>query len=186
MKQKFMLIAFMFAALCVLPVMAFAQSDFTFEGDFGSGCTLNGEPIPCDELMEVAGPFMFAYTAFWIVFAVIMIVASWKIYTKAGQPGWACLIPIYNVIVMIDIIRKPRWWVLLLFVPVANFVISIIMTHGMAKAFGKDVGYTIGLLLLPIVFTPILAFGSAQYQYGGGAADASAPAQPQPQPPAAA
>ena len=58
---------------------------------------------------------------------VILIAAHWRIHVKAGKPGWACLVPVYNLIVMLEIIRRPVWWILLLFVPIANLVVAFIM-----------------------------------------------------------
>jgi hypothetical protein len=104
---------------------------------------------------------------FWIIylaFLIFMIVAMWKVFTKAGQPGWAILIPIYNLYVMCKIAGRPGWWFILMFIPVVNIVIVIIVVIDIAKHFGKGVGFGIGLLILPIIFYPILGFGSAQYQ----------------------
>ena len=98
-----------------------------------------------------------------LAFAVLMIASVWKIFTKAGKPGWACLVPIYNIIVWLDIIGKPLWWIILLFIPVVNFVIAILLTVGLAKSFGKDIGFAIGLLLVGPIFYPMLAFGDAAY-----------------------
>ena len=94
---------------------------------------------------------------------LIIIIAQWKIYTKAGQPGWACLIPIYNIYILLKIIGKPWWWLILMFVPVANLIIAIWSTNLLSKRFGKDESFTIGLFLLPIIFYPILGFGKAEY-----------------------
>ena len=94
---------------------------------------------------------------------VLIIVALWRIFTKAGQPGWAALIPIYNAYVLLQVAGKPGWWLLLLLIPIVNIVIGIITLAALAAKFGKGVGFVIGLILLPIVFYPILAFGSAQY-----------------------
>lgn len=99
----------------------------------------------------------------WLVVFVVMIVAGWKVFTKAGQPGWASIIPFYNVYVMLTIVGKPGWWLLLFFIPIVNIVISIIVTIELSKCFGKGGGFVVGLILLPIVFLPILAFGSAKY-----------------------
>lgn len=101
---------------------------------------------------------------FYMVFAVFMIICYWKIFTKAGKPGWAAIIPIYNIIVLLEVIGRPWWWVLLMLVPVANFVILIIMIFDLAKAFGKGTGFGFGLLFLSIIFVPILAFGDAVYK----------------------
>jgi hypothetical protein len=93
-----------------------------------------------------------------------MIVACWKIFTKAGQPGWASIIPIYNWYILCKIVGRPGWWVILLLIPFVNFIIGIILCIDLAKSFGKGVGFGIGLVLLSVIFFPILGFGSAQYQ----------------------
>ncbi len=96
-------------------------------------------------------------------FLLVMIVSGWKIFTKAGEPGWAVLVPIYNLIVLMKISGKPGWWFILLFIPIVGFVISIIACIGLAERFGKTAGYGIGIALLGFIFLPILAFGDAQY-----------------------
>jgi hypothetical protein len=111
---------------------------------------------------------------FWIVYAAVMLfmlAAMWKVFTKAGQPGWAILIPIYNLYVMCKIAGRPGWWVILLLIPFVNLIFIIILDIDIAKSFGKGVGFGIGLLLLPFIFFPILGFGSATYQ--GAAAGAA-------------
>src|SRR5580765_6652239 len=114
---------------------------------------------------------------FWIcylAFTILILAAWWKIFTKAGQPGWACIIPIYNLYIWCKIVGRPWWWILLMLIPLVNFIIAIILLIDLAKSFGKGVGFGIGLLLLGIIFFPILGFGSAQYQ--GPAAGGLAPA----------
>lgn len=103
---------------------------------------------------------------------VVIIVANWKIYEKAGQPGWASIIPIYNIYVLLKIVGKPTWWLILMLIPVVNLVFAIWTINMLSKSFGKDEGFTVGLLLLGIVFYPILGFGDAQYKgpYGDPAA----------------
>ncbi len=98
-----------------------------------------------------------------IVFAIFQIAAMWKVFTKAGQPGWAAIIPIYNIYIMTKIGGKPGYWVLLLIVPILNFVIAIWLLNMISKSFGKDEGFTAGLVFLGIIFWPILGFGSAKY-----------------------
>lgn len=100
---------------------------------------------------------------FYVGLVVFLVATQWKIYTKAGKPGWACLIPIYGTIVMLEIIGKPWWWIFLMFIPIVNIVIAIMTIHGLSKSFGKDVGFTLGLIFLGIIFYPILAFGDAKY-----------------------
>jgi hypothetical protein len=100
----------------------------------------------------------------WLVITVFLIAANWKIYTKAGQPGWACIIPIYNFYIMLKIVGKPWWWLLLMLIPLVNLIYAIWTVNMLSKSFGKDEGFTVGLLLLGIIFYPILGFGSAKYQ----------------------
>jgi hypothetical protein len=99
-----------------------------------------------------------------LLVALLMIVAMWKVFTKAGQPGWASIIPIFNLYIWCKIVGRPWWWILLMLIPFVNFIIGIILCIDMAKSFGKGVGFGIGLVLLGIIFLPILGFGSAQYQ----------------------
>jgi hypothetical protein len=94
---------------------------------------------------------------------VVVLVSLWKIFEKAGKPGWAGIVPIYNIIVLMEIVGRPLWWVVLMFVPCVSIVVGIILCIDLAKSFGKDVAYGIGLALLGIVFFPMLAFGDARY-----------------------
>ena len=110
----------------------------------------------------------------YIGIIVLLIAAQWKIFTKAGKPGWAAIIPIYNVIVLLEIVGKPIWWIILFLIPFVNIVIIIIVLHQLSLSFGKDVGFTIGLILLGIIFFPILGFGDSQYIGPGGVAAAGA------------
>jgi hypothetical protein len=106
----------------------------------------------------------------FLAIAVLFIASFWKIFDKAGEPGWAAIVPIYNIIVLCRVAGKPEWWVLLFFIPVVNIVISIMVWAALCERFGKDGGFVIGIILLPYIFLPILAFGDAQYQgsRGGG------------------
>ena len=108
-----------------------------------------------------------------LLFALLIIVAMWKVFTKAGQPGWASIIPIYNLYIWCKIVGRPWWWILLMLIPFVNFIVAIILCIDMAKSFGKGAGFGIGLALLGIIFWPILGFSSAQYQ---GPAAAQRPA----------
>jgi hypothetical protein len=112
-----------------------------------------------DQLIALLG----VYFIFVLAIGVFLIICQWKIYTKAGKPGWACLIPIYNIVVLLEIVKKPIWWLLLMLIPVVNVFIAILIMIELAKVFGKDGGFTVGLILLPYVFYPILAFGDAKY-----------------------
>jgi uncharacterized membrane protein YhaH (DUF805 family) len=104
---------------------------------------------------------------FWICYTVVLVLliaAIWKVFSKAGQPGWAAIIPIFNVYVMCKVAGRPGWWLLLLLIPIVNFIVAIILSIDIAKNFGKGVGFAIGMIFLPFIFWPILGFGSAQYQ----------------------
>jgi len=100
---------------------------------------------------------------FSFAFAVLLIAAQWKIFEKAEQPGWACIIPIYNTIILLRIVGKPWWWLLLMLIPLLNIILVIWMTNLLSKSFGKDEGFTVGLIFLSFIFYPILGFGSAKY-----------------------
>lgn len=112
----------------------------------------------------------------WLAVAVLVIAGMWKVFTKAGHPGWACLIPIYNIYILTQIAGRPGWWIILYFIPIVSLVISIIVSLDVAKNFGKGSGFGIGLALLPMVFYPILGFGDAQYI--GGQEPRGFPVQP--------
>jgi hypothetical protein len=102
-----------------------------------------------------------------LVIALLMIISMWKVFAKAGQPGWASIVPIYNAVVILQIAGKPVWWIILFLVPIANLIVGILTLAGLAKAFGRGAGTVVGLILLPIIFWPILGFGSAEYQGAG-------------------
>ena len=113
------------------------------------------------------------YGVLFLVFVVPAIAGMWKVFDKAGQPGWAAIIPIYNLIVLFQITDKPIWWIVLYFIPCVNvvsIVFNILVCIELAKRFGKDTGFGIGLAFLGFIFFPILGFGSAQWQGPGGPA----------------
>jgi hypothetical protein len=91
-------------------------------------------------------------------------VVFWKLYAKAGKPGWAGIIPIYNIIVLMEIVGRPTWWTILFFIPIANIVAAVLVNIDLAKSFGRDVVFGILMTLIPIIFVAVLAFGSATYR----------------------
>ncbi len=113
----------------------------------------------------------------WLAILVVWIVAMWKIYAKADQPGWAAIIPIYNIYIWCKIVGRPGWWVILLFIPFVNIVIDIILSIDLAKSYGKGAGFGIGIFFLPFIFLLILGFGSAKYE-GHRRPDRSRPDRP--------
>ena len=100
----------------------------------------------------------------YLAFMVLMVASLWKIYDKAGEPGWAAIVPIYNVVVLLKIVGRPIWWLLLLMIPFVNFIIAILVMIDLAKSFGQGAGYGLGLVFLPFIFSPMLAFGDASYR----------------------
>ena len=110
------------------------------------------------------GPAMYVFIAFYVVIIVLIIAAQWRIYEKAGKPGWACLIPFYNHWVLVEIIHKPTSWFWYMLIPFVNIYFGIAAVHALSKAFGKDVGFTLLMIFVPFVAYPMLAFGDAQYQ----------------------
>jgi hypothetical protein len=116
---------------------------------------------------------LFFFLALLLLFVVIPIAATWQIFVKAGQPGWAALVPVYNLVILLKIVQRPIWWLVLLFVPFVNFVVPLILMYDLARVFGKGVGFTVGLILLGPIFLALLAFGEAQYLGEGGAVTAT-------------
>ncbi len=111
-----------------------------------------------------AGAVGLVFMLVWLAIVVFLIASMWKVFTKAGQPGWAAIVPIYNVIVLLQIAGKPVWWIILCFIPFVNFIVLILVGIGVANNFGKGTGFGIGLGLLSPIFYPILAFGEARYR----------------------
>ena len=95
---------------------------------------------------------------------VLIVAGMWKMFVKAGQPGWAAIVPIYNMVIWCKIVGRPEWWVLLLLIPFVGLIFAIILAVDLAKSFGKDIGYALGIIFLGFIFIPMLGFGSAQYQ----------------------
>lgn len=88
----------------------------------------------------------------------------WRIFEKAGKPGWAAIIPIYNVFVLLQIVGRPWWWLLLLLIPIVNIVVGFLVALDLSRSFGHDLAFALGLFFLGFVFYPILGLGSDTYQ----------------------
>ncbi|MCI0573855.1 MAG: DUF5684 domain-containing protein [Myxococcaceae bacterium] len=113
---------------------------------------------------------MLVVSIIYLGIIALYIVAAWRVYAKAGQPGWAALVPVYNIVVWLRIIQRPAWWTLMMFIPVVNIFFVLIASVDTARAFGKGTGYGLGLFFLNFIFWPMLAFGDAKYV--GGTAEA--------------
>lgn len=110
-------------------------------------------------IMAAMGAFAFIY----FIVLVVIVAGLWKVFEKAGKPGWAAIIPIYNIIILLEIVGKPAWWIILMLIPFVNFIIAIILYHQLSLSFGQGVGMTIMLILLPFIALPLLGFGGATY-----------------------
>jgi len=100
---------------------------------------------------------------FALALAVLIIAALWTIFAKAGKPGWAAIIPFFNYYTLLKVCGKPGWWIILLFIPLVNIIIMLIVTFDLAQVFGHGWGWFFGLLFLPMIFYPMLAWGSSKY-----------------------
>lgn len=114
---------------------------------------LQDVPTPLEEGMSM--------TAVVISLALFLLVAIglWKVFDKAGQPGWTAIIPLVNYFFLAMAAGKPAWWGILMFVPLVNIVVWFLVSIALAKRFGRGTGFGIGIALLPIIFIPILGFG---------------------------
>lgn len=128
--------------------------------------------LPTDAGVLMA--FFAAYMLFITPIIILIIVAGWRLFTKAGQPGWAVLIPFYNLYVYTQVLRRPKWWILLYLIgtvpfagPWAMLFVSVIDALRLAKVFRKPPVFGVGILLLGVIFIPVLAFGSAEYDVSG-------------------
>lgn len=133
------------------------------------------DPAVATGLGAALGAFLGIYLVVVLVIAVLQVVAMWKVFTKAGEKGWKSIIPIYNIVILFKISGISPWLIFVYFAGIIPFVgwiailaLSIYQANSLAKSFGKDVGYTIGLLLLPVIFYMILGLGKAEYIGPGG------------------
>lgn len=103
------------------------------------------------------------YSVWLVLIFLISILPMWKIFEKAGQDGWKSIIPIYNTIILLKICGLSPWLVILSFIPYVKLILAIIIWYNLSKAFGKGIGFTLGLIFLDVIFLFILAFGSNEY-----------------------
>jgi uncharacterized membrane protein YoaK (UPF0700 family) len=132
----------------------------------------------------IIAAFFGIYMLVVLAVALLVIIGLWKTFSKAGKPGWAAIIPIYNIIVMLEIAGRPIWWILLYLVPLVNLVVYVVISVDIAKKFGKSAAFGIIALWLfaPIGFL-LLGFGKATYQAGSASvtpAESAPPAEPTP------
>jgi hypothetical protein len=113
----------------------------------------------------LAGLFSGGFLLAALAIAVVAIIGCWKVFEKAGQPGWAVLIPFFNVYILMKVAGRPGWWLVLYFIPIVNFVVAIIVSLDVAKAFGQSAVFGFFLLFLfGGIGYLILGFGNYQYR----------------------
>jgi len=110
--------------------------------------------------MGMFGGFLFLICS---LILILILISLWKIFIKARKPGWAALVPIYNIVVMLEIVGMPTWYIFLMFIPLVNLVIGLMILVNLTKAFGKSTGFVLGMIFLPLIFYPILAFDKSEY-----------------------
>jgi hypothetical protein len=107
--------------------------------------------------------FEILISLFFLLLTCFYVFCAWRNFEKAGQPGWAALIPFFITLVQLQIVQHPLWWLLLMLIPPVNLVLAVIIIFDLAKVFGKDSGFAFGLLFFAPIFVPILAFGTSVY-----------------------
>ncbi len=132
----------------ILMATASAQPTYTVPGSAAAG----------------AGAVVAVWLLLILAIFVVYVVGLWRVFTKAGQPGWSAIIPIYNFWVLLKIVGRPGWWILMMLIPLVSIVFQIIVLNDLSKSFGHGTGFTVGLFFLPFVFVLILAFGSSTYR----------------------
>ncbi|MFT5130688.1 MAG: hypothetical protein ACI8W8_004319 [Rhodothermales bacterium] len=103
---------------------------------------------------------------FTLAIFLVTIIGFWKAFEKAGKPGWGAIIPIYNIVLLLEIGGRPLWWIVLFFIPFVNAIAAIIVSIDIAKKFDKGAGFGVGMALFPFPFYALLGFGDAEYQGG--------------------
>ena len=99
----------------------------------------------------------------YMAIIVLMVAGYWRLFEKAGQPGWAAIIPIYNVYILLKVVGRPGWWLIFYCIPLVNAVVDLIVSLDLASSYGRGAGTGVGVWLLPWIFVPILGLGSAEY-----------------------
>ena len=153
------------------PPMELGDLDFNADvegfNNFGDA-SFDSQPQLSPAAEAALGILGLVFLVIWLTIVIAAIAGLWKTFSKAGKPGWGAIIPIYNVILLLEIAGKPIWCILLLLIPVVNFVIAILVSIEVAKNFGKGAGFGFGLAFLGFMFFRILHFGNAQYRPTNG------------------
>jgi len=129
-----------------------------------------------------AGVLILYFIVIWLVIAL----PTYFVFKKAGpngDPAWGAFVPIYGFYILLKVVGRPGWWLVLLLIPIVNYVIIIIVYNDLSKSFGHGVGFTLGLIFLSWIFLAILAWGSSEYRGPAAGLGGAAVAAPPPPPP---
>lgn len=136
--------------------------------NYGYDYTATADSLANGGIIAAFAGFLATYFIFILAILIITVIATWKVFEKAGKPGWASLIPIYNTYVLFELVGMKGWYVFLSFIPFVGSIIlavmNIIANVKLAKCFGKGDGFAVGLVLLNVIFLPILAFDDSVYE----------------------
>lgn len=135
------------------------QQEAQKAGQSGGAPGNQGNPVPKPE------PPWFKYLLMMVFCGLLIVVSLWRVFAKAGESGWKALIPLYNVYILMQICGKPGWWFILLLIPVVGLAINLLAMLSLSEKFGRSPVFGVGLLLLPMIFFPLLAFGPSLYQH---------------------
>ncbi len=116
-----------------------------------------------EDILNFVLGFILIVSIISLIISIIFVIGEWKAFKKAGKPGWAALIPIYNNIIMLEIADLPLWYLLLYLVPFANIYVIFKTFIEFAQKYGKSTGFGVAMVFFPYIFMPIIGFGSAQY-----------------------
>jgi len=121
------------------------------------------------ELLDtLSSVYSLLFSCIGLLIFIAYIVGLWQVFAKAGEEGWKAIIPIYNVWVLLEIVGRPGWWLILIFIPVVNFIVWIMVNVDLARSFDRGLGFAFGLMFFPYIFVPLLGFSDMQY-YGPAA-----------------
>ena len=112
---------------------------------------------------EIFGPDVLIVVIVVAISVLLTVVPMWRIFRRAGRPGWAAIVPIFSQYTLCEVVGRPVWWLIWLLIPYVNVVFWLIFAIDLARSFGRSSGFGVGMWLLPFIFVPILGYGSAPY-----------------------
>lgn len=122
-------------------------------------------PLPTSTILPLQSGGMGGFELLLVLAITGVVVAGfWKTFEKADEPGWAAIIPIYNLYVLIKVSGNAWWWLILMFVPIINILAQAKISIDVADKFGQGILFGLGLMVLSFIFYPLLGFGNYQYQ----------------------